>query len=128
MYNKRKNKYDNPTNVKTKYNDFRLFVDWLKSDFRGIGFPANVGGLIQRYKIHEDNLLYVHPTNEAPRQLEPNVSNDVYKYAFAKRKTLFAWAKEHGILVEDSRAHQAQVKAREDIDKTQPTLFDEEQK
>lgn len=124
QYNKRNKKYNQTTN-KTKYNDFRLFVDWLKSDFTGIGVPVPVGGLVQTYKVHDDKLLYVYPTGEAPQQLEPHISNDVYKVMYSKRKTIFAWARDNGILQEDTKQHQAQVKARNDID--HPTLFNQEE-
>lgn len=90
---------------KTKANDFRLFVAWLKSDMKNIPFPVELGGLIQKYVIKTVNgkeLLHVM-REDGNIPLDSFDSNDVYKKIFRKRNMVISFAEREGM----TKAHES---------------------
>ncbi len=75
---------------KSKENDFKLFLEFLRTDCKNLPFPIDMGGLVQTYIIHDDKLLWLHAKDETPRLLDMYDSSDVYKRMFSKRKAIFA--------------------------------------
>jgi len=82
-----RNKKDAP---KTKENDFKLFLAFLRSDCKNISIPIDIGGLVQTYMIHDDGLIWLHAKGESPRLLDIYDSKDCYKRMWTKRKAIFA--------------------------------------
>lgn len=94
---------------KTKENDFRLFVSWLKSDMKNIPFPVELGGIIQKYVIKPMNgkdLLHVM-REDGIVPIDSFDSNDVYKKIFRKRNIVIAFAEKEGM----TKAHENVTKA-----------------
>ena len=82
---------------KTKSNDFRLFVKWLKSELKGVPFPVELGGLVQKYVIKDVNgkdLLHVMREDGELVPIDSFDSNDVYKRMFKKRNVILSWAEQ----------------------------------
>lgn len=77
------------TKEKTKQNDFRVFVKWLKEDCRGMPFPVDHGGLVTEYVIHDDRYMYRHEKGEEPTLIDSNDSWEIYKIMFRKRSVIF---------------------------------------
>ena len=89
---------------KTKANDFRCFVQWLKTDLKGLYIPVELGGLTHKYVIKtvgkKDLMHIVRDGTEHP--LDSFDSNDVYKRMFRKKGVLLSWAEQE----ENSQAMQ----------------------
>lgn len=73
---------------KTVMNDKKLFVEFLRTDCKGMEFPLEIGGLYQTYSIHQDNLIYLHVKGEYPTQLDSFDANEVFKHMFKQRNSL----------------------------------------
>lgn len=81
---------------KTRLNDYRVFVSWLKSDCMMIYIPVEIGGLVHRYMIHHDGLLYRHETGENPTLLGSDDSREVYKKMFRKKGVIIRFMEDGG--------------------------------
>lgn len=81
---------------KTKENDFRMFVAWLKADCTGILFPVELGGLVHKYTIKGDGFMYRIETGEGPTLMSSEESLEVYKKMFRKKSVIIKHLEAHG--------------------------------
>ncbi|WP_345984309.1 hypothetical protein WCX49_06640 [Sulfurimonas sp. HSL-1656] len=81
---------------KTRENDYRLFVQWLKADCKNIYIPVEIGGLVHKYMIHSDGLLYRYETGERPSLMSSEDSAEVYKKMFRKKSVVIRFMEDGG--------------------------------